>query len=93
MQQAGDETAAASPATADELRAELAALRAQKVDDWLEQIRYGSVIPLAVESSLSWRLTRPVRLAQTAVGVLRRDGAARFWSTARARLARQAGRR
>jgi hypothetical protein len=75
------------------LRAELAALQDARVDEWLRLVRFGGVIPLNVERSLSWRLTRPVRLAETAVGVLRRDGSARFWSAVRVRLGRLVRRR
>jgi hypothetical protein len=84
-----------SPTDAD-ARAKIARLESQvselkdaRVEDWVRLVRYGSVVPLAVETSLSWRVTRPVRLAQTAVGVLRRDGANRFWATVRARLRRR----
>ena len=73
---------------AEQLAAELAALQDQKVEDWVRLIRFGGTIPLAVERSLSWRMTRPVRLAQTAVLVLRRDGANRFWATVLYRLRR-----
>lgn len=66
----------------------LAALQDQRVEDWVRLIRYGGTIPLVVERSLSWRLTRPVRLAQTAMLVLRRDGANRFWATVFYRLRR-----
>jgi hypothetical protein len=75
------------------LRAELARLREQNVEEWIRAIRYGSTIPLAVEQSLSWRLTRPVRLAQTAWKVLRQDGVHRFWATTLYRLRRLVGRR
>jgi hypothetical protein len=66
---------------AADLEAQLAALQQEKVEDWVRLIRFGGTIPLVVERSLSWRLTRPVRLAQTAVLVYRRDGANRFWAT------------
>jgi hypothetical protein len=76
---------------ADALEA-LAALQSQRVEEWVALVRFGDVIPLAVENSLSWKLTRPVRLAQTAMKVLRRDGFNRFWATVRARLRRLVGR-
>jgi hypothetical protein len=55
-------------------------------------VRHGSVIPRSVETSLSWRITRPVRLGETAIGVLRRDGANRFWATVRVRVRRMLAR-
>ncbi len=73
---------------AAELAARLAALQNEKVEDWVRLIRFGGTIPLAVETSLSWRMTRPVRLAQTAVLVLRRDGFNKFWATVFYRLRR-----
>jgi hypothetical protein len=73
-------------------REALAALQSQRVEEWVALVRFGDVIPLSVENSLSWKLTRPVRLAQTAVKVLRRDGITRFWATVRARLRRLVGR-
>ena len=76
----------------DDLTALVGRLQDQRVEDWVRLVRHGSVVPLAVERSLSWRLTRPVRLAQTAVGVLKRDGSRKFWTTVRARLRRAAGR-
>jgi hypothetical protein len=79
----------ASPA---DLEARLAALQNARVEEWLRLIRHGDVIPAAVERSVSWRLTRPVRLAQTAAGVLRRDGLDTFRSIAITRLRRMAGR-
>lgn len=63
-------------------------LQDQRVEEWVRLVRHGAVIPRSVENSLSWKITRPVRLAQTAVGVLRRDGANRFWATVRVRLRR-----
>jgi hypothetical protein len=75
------------------IRAELDAVRNQQVEEWLRLVRFGSVIPRSVETSLSWRITRPIRLAQTAVGVLRRDGAHRFWATTVSRLRRMVARR
>lgn len=68
------------------LRRELADLQDQQVEDWVRLIRYGAVVPLTIEESLSWKLTRPVRLAQTALRVLRRDGAHTFIAIARSRL-------
>jgi hypothetical protein len=75
------------------LARQLAALQDQKVEDWVRLIRYGGTIPLAVERSLSWRITRPIRLGQTALLVLRRDGANRFWATVFYRLRRLATRK
>jgi hypothetical protein len=71
----------------------LAALQDERVADWVTMIRGSEIVPVAVERSLSWRLTRPVRLGQTAVRVLRRDGAGRFWATVLYRLRRLATRR
>jgi hypothetical protein len=71
------------------LSAELRELKDQQVEEWVRLIRFGAVVPLAIEESLSWKLTRPVRLAQTALRVLRRDGAHTFIATARARLGRR----
>jgi hypothetical protein len=71
------------------LEQQVAALQDARVEDWVRLVRFGSVVPRAVETSLSWRLTRPVRLAQVAFGVLKRDGANRFWATVRARLRRR----
>lgn len=70
------------------LNALVADLRDAKVEEWVRLVRYGSVVPRVVETSVSWRITRPIRLAQTAVGVLRRDGANRFWAAVRVRLKR-----
>lgn len=64
------------------------ALENEKVEDWVRLIRFGGTIPLAVENSLSWRLTRPIRLGQTAMLVLRRDGFNKFWATVFYRLRR-----
>lgn len=83
----------ADPVPSPDLAAELAALQNEKVEQWVRLIRFGGTIPLAVERSLSWRLTRPVRLAQTAMLVLRRDGLNRFWATVLYRLRRLAARR
>lgn len=76
-----------------DLRAQLETLQNQRVEEWVHLIRYGGTVPAAVERSLSWRITRPVRLAQTAMLVLRRDGANRFWATVFYRLRRLAKRR
>lgn len=73
---------------AESLRAELRALQNQKVEEWVRLIRYGGTVPLAIERSLSWRITRPLRLMQTAVTVLRRDGLNRFLATVNYRLKR-----
>lgn len=73
--------------------AQLAALQNERVEDWVRMIRQADIVPAAVERSLSWRLTRPVRLGQTAMRVLRRDGAGRFWATVFYRLRRLASRR
>ncbi|MEO8095852.1 MAG: hypothetical protein ABI632_13100 [Pseudolysinimonas sp.] len=73
--------------------AQLAALQNERVEDWVRMIRQAAIVAAAVERSLSWRLTRPVRLGQTAVRVLRRDGAGRFWATVFYRLRRLASRR
>ena len=70
------------------LRARLDEVQNQKVEEWVRLVRYSSTVPIAVERSLSWRLTRPVRLAQTAALVYRRDGVNRFWSTVFYRLRR-----
>jgi hypothetical protein len=75
-----------------DLEARLAALQNARVEEWLRLVRHGDIIPSAVERSVSWRLTRPVRLAQTAAGVLRRDGLDTFRAIAVARLRRMAGR-
>jgi hypothetical protein len=85
---------ASQPVSADGHGAEaaLAALQDQRVEEWIALVRYGSVIPLAVENSLSWRITRPIRLMQTAAKVLRQDGSHRFWATARSRVRRRFGR-
>ncbi len=85
-------TSAPAPAKTKELQQQLDTLQNERVEEWVRLIRFGGTIPLAVESSLSWRLTRPVRLAQTAMLVLRRDGANRFWATVFYRLRRLAGR-
>jgi hypothetical protein len=77
-----------APSKTKELEARLAALQNEKVEDWVRLLRFGGTIPVAIENSLSWRLTRPVRLAQTAMLVLRRDGANRFWATVFYRLRR-----
>jgi hypothetical protein len=77
----------------DTVRAELATVREQQVEEWLRLVRFGSVIPRSVETSLSWRITRPLRLAETAIGVFRRDGAHRFWATTVSRLRRMVTRR
>ena len=66
----------------------LAVLQNERVEDWLHLVRHGDVIPSSVERSLSWRLTRPVRLAQTAGAVLRRDGFRTFRTIAITRLRR-----
>jgi hypothetical protein len=71
----------------------LAALQDERVEDWLSMIRRADIVPVAVERSLSWRITRPVRLGQTAMQVLRRDGWRRFWATVLYRLRRLASRR
>jgi len=84
---------ASSAAELERLEHAVEALQNQRVEDWVRLVRHGSVIPLSVEKSLSWRITRPVRLGQTAVDVLRRDGANRFISTARVRLRRLLSRR
>ena len=88
-------TVPASTAPTGDVSAEarLAALEDQKVEEWVRLIRFGGAIPLAVERSLSWRITRPLRLAQTAMLVLRRDGANRFWATVFYRLRRLATRK
>lgn len=75
------------------LAARLEAVQNAKVEAWVRLVRYSSTVPIAVERSLSWRLTRPVRLAQTAALVYRRDGANRFWSTVFYRLRRLATRK
>jgi hypothetical protein len=88
------ETRGSRGASADRgAAAQLAALQNERVEDWLAMIRQADIVPAAVERSLSWRLTRPVRLGQTAVRVLRRDGAGRFWATVLYRLRRLASRR
>lgn len=69
--------------------AQLDSVRDQQVEEWVRLIRFGAVVPLAIEESLSWKLTRGVRFAQTAGRVLRRDGAHTFVAIARARLARR----
>jgi len=78
------------PATGGDadLAARLEALQNERVADWVALIRGSEIVPVAVERSLSWRLTRPVRLAQTAVRVLRRDGFGRFLATVVYRLRR-----
>jgi hypothetical protein len=81
-------TASPGDLSAPQLATQLAALQDAKVEEWVRLIRFGGTIPLAVERSLSWRLTRPVRLAETAMLVLRRDGANRFWATVFYRLRR-----
>lgn len=70
------------------LRSSLAAVQNQQVERWLHLVRHGDVVPASIERSLSWRLTRPVRLAQTAGRVLRREGPNKFWAIARTRLRR-----
>lgn len=75
------------------LTARIADVEDQKVEEWVRLVRYSSTVPLSVERSLSWRLTRPVRLAQTAALVYRRDGANRFWSTVFYRLRRLVSRK
>lgn len=77
-----------SPTDNAALEARLEALQNERVEEWVRLVRYSSTVPIAVERSLSWRLTRPVRLAQTAALVYRRDGANRFWSTVFYRLRR-----
>jgi len=79
-------------AEVERLTRELETLREQKVDDWLQQIRYGSVVPLGVERSLSWRITKPIRLVDAAITVVRHDGVERLIALLRARRARRAGR-
>ena len=66
--------------TAEQDTAELARLQAvvsslqdQKVEEWVRLVRFGSVIPRAVETSVSWRITRPIRLGQGAEVPLRKD--------------------
>ena len=71
-----------------ELEASVDRLQQESVEEWLRLVRHGSVVPRFVETSASWRITRPLRLAETAVGVLRREGAHRFWATVRGRLGR-----
>ena len=72
------------------LAARLEAVQNAKVEEWVRLIRYGAVVPRSIEDSLSWKLTRPVHLAQTATRVLRRDGLHTFAATVRARLRRNA---
>jgi len=74
----------------ERLSAAVIELQNQRVDEWVRLIRYGAVVPRSIEDSLSWKLTRPVRLAQTATRVLRRDGLHTFAATVRARLRRNA---
>jgi hypothetical protein len=81
------------PAGETDAEQRLAALQDERVADWVAMIRGAEIVPVAVERSLSWRLTRPVRLGETAVRVLRRDGAGRFWATVFYRLRRLATRR
>ena len=83
-------------ATADDyaaISARLSEVQDLKVEEWVRLVRHSSTVPLAVERSLSWRLTRPVRLAQTAILVYRRDGSHRFWTTVRYRLRRMVTKR
>jgi len=77
-----------TPTDHEALSARLAEVQNAKVEEWVRLVRYSSTVPVSVERSLSWRLTRPVRLAQTAALVYRRDGANRFWSTVFYRLRR-----
>lgn len=65
-----------------------AALQNARVEEWVRMIRDADIVPVSVERSLSWRLTRPVRLGQTAIKVLRQDGWTRFWATVYYRLRR-----
>jgi len=92
MPRTDQQDAPAAGAEAERLARELDRLRDQKVDEWLEQIRYGSVVPLGVERSLSWRITKPIRLAEAAITVVRYDGFGRLMALLRARRARRAGR-
>jgi hypothetical protein len=82
------QTLAALEAENSELRASIVGLQNARVEEWVALIRYGSTVPLAVERSFSWRVTRPIRLAQTAVLVYKRDGANRFWATVFYRIRR-----
>ena len=66
----------------------LRALQNVRVEEWVRMIRDADIVPISVERSLSWRLTRPVRLGQTAIKVYRQDGPTRFWATVGYRLRR-----
>jgi hypothetical protein len=58
----------------DALAARVAELQTQQVREWLDLIRHGTVVPLHVATSLSWRVTKPFRMISVAFELLKREG-------------------
>jgi hypothetical protein len=56
------------------LEARIAELQSQQVREWLDLIRHGTVVPLHVANSLSWRVTKPFRMITVAFELLKREG-------------------
>lgn len=77
----------------DQLMRRVGELQTQHVREWLDLIKSGTVVPLHVANSFSWRVTRPLRLAGTAMTLLRREGAGTVWAAVLERLRRLTGRR
>ena len=59
---------------ADRLRAEVDLLLNNDVAAWLKVVRAKSAVASDYENSLSWRITRPLRLARSFQVKVREDG-------------------
>jgi hypothetical protein len=84
-----DSSAAADTAA---LQARIAELQSQQVRDWLDLIRHGTVVPLHVATSLSWRVTKPFRMITVAFELLKREGLGTVFATTIEWFRRAAGR-
>jgi hypothetical protein len=76
----------------DALKARVAELQSQQVREWLDLIRHGTVVPLQVSTSLSWRVTKPFRMIRVAVELLKREGIGTVFATTIEWFRRMAGR-
>jgi hypothetical protein len=65
----------------DALVARVEELQSQQVREWLDLIRHGTVVPLHVANSLSWRVTKPFRMIKVAVELLKREGIGTVFAT------------
>ncbi len=67
---------AATRARVAELEEQLAALRRDTVETWVRTVLHDLTVPLVVERSFSWRVTKPFRMATLFREIAEREGLA-----------------